>query len=376
MNKITKTLLTVGAACALAVTSFAAGNMISISVDPSVKILVNGSEFKPKDVNGNDVMTFIYNGTTYAPLRALAEAYGLEVGYDAARNMATVSEPEKVYDNYDTPAVVTERMKQALEKAKELLTTLSRRSRAALIEFIEDIGYTHEEAVYGVDNCGADWYEEAEIASKRLSSYWSRKDAVNWLTDHYKFTDDEANHAVSLLPDSYFLENKYESSSSDYKDNTSSKSDKDSDENDGLSLGEKNALKEAKSYLEYSSFSYEGLIDQLEYEGYSHAEAVYGADNCGADWYEQVLLEAESYLDYSAFSYEGLIDQLEHEGFTNKEATYGADNCGADWYEQAVKEAESYLEYNSFSREGLIRQLEYEKFTNAQAVYAVNELGY
>lgn len=101
MNKITKSLLTVGAACALAVTSFAAGNMISISVDPSVKILVNGAEFKPTDANGNDVMTFIYNGTTYAPLRALAEAYGLEVGYDAARNMATVSEPGK---NYDTPA--------------------------------------------------------------------------------------------------------------------------------------------------------------------------------------------------------------------------------------------------------------------------------
>ncbi len=106
MNKLTKTLLTVGAACTLAVTSFAAGNMISISVDPTVKILVNGSEFKPKDANGNDVMTFIYNGTTYAPLRALAEAYGLEVGYDAARNMATVSEPGKVYDTEDdTPAV-------------------------------------------------------------------------------------------------------------------------------------------------------------------------------------------------------------------------------------------------------------------------------
>ena len=375
MNKVTKTLLTVGAACALAVTSFAAGNMISISVDPSVKILVNGSEFQPKDANGNDVMTFIYNGTTYAPLRALAEAYGLEVGYDAARNMATVNEPGKVYDNYDTP-VVTEKMKKALEKTKELLTTLSRRSRAALIDFVEAIGYTHEEAVYGVDNCGADWYEEAEIASKQLSSYWSRESAVEWLTDTYKFTEDEANHAVSLLPDSYFAENKYNSTSSDYKDNTSSKSDENSDEDDGISIGKKNALKEAKNYLEYSSFSYEGLVDQLEYEGYSHTEAVYGADNCGADWYEQALLEAENYLDYSAFSYEGLIKQLEYEKFTHKEAVYGADNCGADWYEQAVKEAENYLDYSSFSRDGLIRQLEYEGFTNAQAVYAVNELGY
>ena len=44
-----------------------------------------------KDAKGNDVMVFTYNGTTYAPLRALAEAYGLEVGYDGERNIATVS---------------------------------------------------------------------------------------------------------------------------------------------------------------------------------------------------------------------------------------------------------------------------------------------
>ena len=44
-----------------------------------------------KDAKGNDVMVFTYNGTTYAPLRALAEAYGLEVGYDGERHIATDS---------------------------------------------------------------------------------------------------------------------------------------------------------------------------------------------------------------------------------------------------------------------------------------------
>lgn len=85
MKKSTK-IIAAGAMCALlAATSFAAGSLINIAVDPSIKILVNGEEFKPKDVNGNDVMVFTYNGTTYAPLRALAEAYGLEVGYDSER---------------------------------------------------------------------------------------------------------------------------------------------------------------------------------------------------------------------------------------------------------------------------------------------------
>ncbi len=104
MKKSTKIITTAVLAAALSVGSFAAGNLISINVDPTVKIKVNGSEFKPKDANGNEVMTFIYNGTTYAPLRALAEAYGLEVGYDAAANMATVDEPgnnELYFDSYD-----------------------------------------------------------------------------------------------------------------------------------------------------------------------------------------------------------------------------------------------------------------------------------
>lgn len=99
MNKISKTALAIGVAALLAVSSFAAGSLVSINVDPSIKILVNGKEFQPKDASGNDAMTFTYNGTTYAPLRALAEAYGLEVGYDANLKMATVSEPGVTYDS-------------------------------------------------------------------------------------------------------------------------------------------------------------------------------------------------------------------------------------------------------------------------------------
>lgn len=84
---------------------------------------------------------------------------------------------------------------------------------------------------------------------------------------------------------------------------------------------------------------------------------------------------AKSYLDYTAFSRQGLIEQLEYEGFSNADATYGADHSGADWMEQAAKKAESYLEYSSFSRSGLIDQLEYEGFTHEQAVHGVNSVG-
>lgn len=106
MKKSAKALVTAALAVVLSVGSFAAGSLIDISVDPTVRVMVNGTEFKPTDANGNPVMLFSYNGTTYAPLRALAEAYGLEVGYDAAAKMATVSQPatNPAENTYAAPA--------------------------------------------------------------------------------------------------------------------------------------------------------------------------------------------------------------------------------------------------------------------------------
>lgn len=92
--------------------------------------------------------------------------------------------------------------------------------------------------------------------------------------------------------------------------------------------GERNALSRAKDYLSVMPFSWEGLVGQLEYEKYSHEEAVYAADHCGADWNEQAVKKAEAYLDIMSFSRQGLIDQLEYEGFTHDQAVYGAEQNG------------------------------------------------
>lgn len=133
-----------------------------------------------------------------------------------------------------------------------------------------------------------------------------------------------------------------------------------------------NALKAAKEYLEGSAFSFKGLVEQLEYEGYNKDDALYAVENCKADWYKQAEIAAKDYLDGSAFSYAGLIEQLEYEGYTNAQATHGANSCTVDWRKQAVKTAKDYLEDSAFSYTGLIEQLEYEGYTNEQATYAAN----
>ena len=53
-----------------------------------IKITLNGKNIEPKDANGALVEPFAIDGTTYLPLRAIANALGLTVGWDG--NTSTV----------------------------------------------------------------------------------------------------------------------------------------------------------------------------------------------------------------------------------------------------------------------------------------------
>nr|DAH40408.1 MAG TPA: zinc-ribbon domain protein [Caudoviricetes sp.] len=90
------------------------------------------------------------------------------------------------------------------------------------------------------------------------------------------------------------------------------------------------ALEDAHGYLSLDrvSLSYETLINQLVYEGYSESTATYAADNCGADWYAQAVKAAQFIkedLHGSDLDYDDLVFFLEIDGFTEDQAIYGAD---------------------------------------------------
>lgn len=144
-----------------------------------------------------------------------------------------------------------------------------------------------------------------------VNLYWVEK-----LNSNYAYT---ANDYVLWVQNGDVMYNYADSSSTSSVQPSGSAS-----ESVAATFGEQNALSKAYQYLQYSAFSYTGLIEQLEFEGYSHSEAVYAADNCGADWNEQAVKKAKQYLEHSSFSRSGLIDQLEFEGFTHSQAEYAA----------------------------------------------------
>lgn len=57
-----------------------------------IKMVVDGVAVTPKDGNGNVVEPFASNGTTYLPVRAVAEALGKEVTWDGATSTIYVGD--------------------------------------------------------------------------------------------------------------------------------------------------------------------------------------------------------------------------------------------------------------------------------------------
>ncbi len=64
----------------------------TIEVLTGVTIYVDGVEMKPTDANGNPVETFVYNGTTYIPLRAVSQSLGKNVNWDGKTQSVYIGE--------------------------------------------------------------------------------------------------------------------------------------------------------------------------------------------------------------------------------------------------------------------------------------------
>ncbi len=77
-----------------------------------VKIVVDGQKINPTDVNGNQVEPIIYNGTTYLPVRAVANALGKAVYWDGPNYTVYLG---NMNGSLEYPTVELEQMKSINE---------------------------------------------------------------------------------------------------------------------------------------------------------------------------------------------------------------------------------------------------------------------
>ena len=90
------------------------------------------------------------------------------------------------------------------------------------------------------------------------------------------------------------------------------------------------ALDKANEYVDTLPLSREGLIKQLEYDGYTTDVATYAADNCSTNWNKEAKEMAEQYMDSTTYTYKDMVQQLETEGFTKEQAKFGAKAVGLE----------------------------------------------
>lgn len=145
----------------------------SLSVS-SINIEVNGEVFRPKDANGKDVSVFVYNGTTYAPLRALAEAYGLTVGYNGEKKLAAVdfvadvtitTNYDPIIDYYDIPFELghpqynVDEIQQMIQDNLTLDEVAAKLSTLAdVIQYLHQKGYGESGGDLEVEYSNIEWH--------------------------------------------------------------------------------------------------------------------------------------------------------------------------------------------------------------------------
>ena len=79
---------------ALCVTATATSKR-SIQVEDGIGITLNGARFTPRDADGKQVSAFLYNGTTYVPVRAISEAMGMDVSFNSATRTVVLTTADR-----------------------------------------------------------------------------------------------------------------------------------------------------------------------------------------------------------------------------------------------------------------------------------------
>lgn len=106
-------------------------------ISSGVKIVVDGHRLNPTDVNGNKVEPMIYNGTTYLPVRAVANALGKAVYWDGPNYTVYLGEMSGQLEYPTEELSIDDNIGAGWRKASDLK---------------DNLGNTYSRAIYAYNN--------------------------------------------------------------------------------------------------------------------------------------------------------------------------------------------------------------------------------
>lgn len=170
----------------LATPALAAAVQKTIQVSTGVHIFVDDVELRPTDANGDPVEVFVYNGTTYLPVRAVSEGLGKPVQWEGSTRSVYIGKHSS-----DKPAAYLNEMDYfTKERAWEFDYALQ-----------DNLGVEHLHSICRVASPIYDW-DDGSITYK-LNGLYSRLTGVYF--QQYSKRDRDFSTTVVIKGDGYEL---------------------------------------------------------------------------------------------------------------------------------------------------------------------------
>ena len=189
----------------VAILSFALGSYadslvetITASLAKDVKITYDGEEYVARDVNKNVIYPINYNGSTYLPVRAIANLYGSDVTWDNATRTVGLWSPNYVSGSEDGYIPETE-LNDTIKNANDF--ELGSKMKGTVGEEFADTGQIDEFDYFkfvlsepGIVNftVHADHESQLEFELRGISSGYEEKYDDREITDNDTIVYDQA----------------------------------------------------------------------------------------------------------------------------------------------------------------------------------------
>lgn len=161
----------------------------------NIKVVVDGKQLSTSKE------PFTYEGTTYLPIRAVAEAVGKDVTWDGATKTVYLG----AVPSSATSEKVPKEYESALKQAETYSNVMHMSKQGIYDQLVSEYGgqFSKEAAQYAIDNVNANWKENALKSANSYQNTLNMSPAAIYdqLVSEYggQFTAEEAQYAVDNM---------------------------------------------------------------------------------------------------------------------------------------------------------------------------------
>ena len=250
-----------------------------------ITIVADGHTLNLQDAQGNPVEPFIYEGTTFVPVRSVAEMFGVTPSWDGYTSTVYLNSNMSTVQTIPTPPATPPAQDSSVQD--DLLNNI------IIPDLPTGSQYQPVDAPPVIEPAPA---PPAYVPAAPVQPTEPTEPA---------YVPTEPTEPTEPIAEETPANNE-----------------------PSTTVSQQNAMRSAQDYISLMGFSRTGLIAQLEFEGFSTADATHAVDNINVNWYEQAARSAQAYQTIMGFSRSSMINQLVFDGFTQSQAEHGATAVG------------------------------------------------